>query len=184
MEAFALNAAVIADTHAPASERAVALCWLFHLVGDMHQPLHAADWRSATYPEGDRGGNLQYVLDPQAKTPLSLQSYWDQAVQRSTEQDKVIARARQLEAKIAKPARTALDGKERTERFHAWVEESFALAKSDVYRSDLKASPDEKNASPLSDAYAARSTAIAEERLTLASYRLADLLTELLGDNR
>jgi hypothetical protein len=25
---------------APASTKAVALCWLFHLIGDVHQPLH------------------------------------------------------------------------------------------------------------------------------------------------
>jgi len=41
---------VLADTHAASRDRNEALKWVVHLVGDIHQPLHAAD-------NGDRGGN-------------------------------------------------------------------------------------------------------------------------------
>src|SRR5215813_2059208 len=37
--------------------RAIALAWLFHLVGDIHQPLHTAQLFTVDYPKGDRGGN-------------------------------------------------------------------------------------------------------------------------------
>jgi hypothetical protein len=37
--------------------KAVALAWLFHLVGDIHQPLHTAQLFTVEYPQGDRGGN-------------------------------------------------------------------------------------------------------------------------------
>jgi post-segregation antitoxin (ccd killing protein) len=111
---------------------------------------------------------------------MSLHWYWDQAVQRNVDPDAVASRARELEVKIAKPASIAVEDKDRIERFLAWVEESYALAKSDGYRNDLKTSPQEKNAPALSSAYVARTSAIAEQRLTLASYRLADLLEELL----
>jgi hypothetical protein len=37
--------------------RAIALAWLFHLVGDIHQPLHTAQLINVDYPQGDRGGN-------------------------------------------------------------------------------------------------------------------------------
>jgi S1/P1 Nuclease len=37
--------------------KAVALAWLFHLVGDIHQPLHTAQLFTTAYPQGDRGGN-------------------------------------------------------------------------------------------------------------------------------
>ena len=42
---------ILADRHAPVPQRAVALAWVTHLVGDMHQPLHAGKAE-------DRGGNL------------------------------------------------------------------------------------------------------------------------------
>jgi len=32
---------LLSNPHADPGRRAVALCWLFHIVGDMHQPLHA-----------------------------------------------------------------------------------------------------------------------------------------------
>ena len=42
---------ILADRKAPVPQRAVALAWVTHLVGDMHQPLHAGKAE-------DRGGNL------------------------------------------------------------------------------------------------------------------------------
>lgn len=46
--------AILADHRAPLSKRAVALAWVLHLVGDMHQPFH-------TGAAEDRGGNLVCV---------------------------------------------------------------------------------------------------------------------------
>jgi hypothetical protein len=43
--------AILADPRASLGQRAVALAWVTHLVGDMHQPLHAGKAE-------DRGGNL------------------------------------------------------------------------------------------------------------------------------
>jgi hypothetical protein len=37
--------------------KAIALAWLFHLVGDIHQLLHTAQLFTVEYPQGDRGGN-------------------------------------------------------------------------------------------------------------------------------
>jgi len=35
--------------------RAIALAWLFHLVGDIHQSLHTVQLFTVEYPKGDRG---------------------------------------------------------------------------------------------------------------------------------
>lgn len=35
------------------ARKAIALAWLFHLVGDIHQPLHTAQLFMADYPQGD-----------------------------------------------------------------------------------------------------------------------------------
>ena len=37
--------------------RAIALAWLFHLVGEIHQTLHTAQLFSVEYPQGTRVGN-------------------------------------------------------------------------------------------------------------------------------
>jgi S1/P1 Nuclease len=46
--------------------KAIALAWLFHLVGDIHQPLHTAQLFTTEYPQGDRGGNEICVRVTQA----------------------------------------------------------------------------------------------------------------------
>jgi hypothetical protein len=50
-------------------ERVVALKFLLHFVGDLHQPLHAAD-------DNDRGGNDKLVSAPGIR-PGNLHHYWD-----------------------------------------------------------------------------------------------------------
>ena len=43
------------------SDKSVALCWLFHLVGDVHQPLHTTTLFTEEFPNGDRGGTRFYI---------------------------------------------------------------------------------------------------------------------------
>src|SRR5262249_20099861 len=62
-------------TFTPA-DRAVAVSWICHLVGDIHQPLHNVARFSAAFPEGDRGGNA--VVFPNPRGPDNLHSYWDE----------------------------------------------------------------------------------------------------------
>ena len=57
--------------------RAIALAWLFHLVGDIHQPLHTAQLITVDYPQGDRGGNEICVRVTQAGQPMDLHRFWD-----------------------------------------------------------------------------------------------------------
>ena len=65
------------ETSASAVDRALALTWLFHLVGDVHQPLHSIALTGELYPEGDRGGNLFYIrVRPEDRT-INLHQLWD-----------------------------------------------------------------------------------------------------------
>jgi hypothetical protein len=41
-EAYAVHFATVANFSAPPADRAMSLCWLMHLAGDLQQPLHAA----------------------------------------------------------------------------------------------------------------------------------------------
>ncbi|HWI86657.1 MAG TPA: S1/P1 nuclease, partial [Sphingomonas sp.] len=61
---------MIADRHLPARDRLMALAFLVHFVGDLHQPLHGAELH------GDQGGNKvkgSYGFIPRA----NLHSIWD-----------------------------------------------------------------------------------------------------------
>ena len=48
---------IVRDTAASAADRAIALAWVLHLAGDIHQPLHASGRVTADEPAGDKGGN-------------------------------------------------------------------------------------------------------------------------------
>src|SRR5215468_10256263 len=56
---------------------AIALGWIFHLVGDIHQPLHTAQLFTVEYPQGDRGGNEICVRVTKAGQPMNLHRFWD-----------------------------------------------------------------------------------------------------------
>jgi hypothetical protein len=58
-------------------ERALALAWLLHLTGDIHQPLHCGSLYSPDYPapQGDLGGNVRWIRTPDG--PKNFHAYWD-----------------------------------------------------------------------------------------------------------
>ena len=62
LEALDKATTELGNPSAAASDRAVWLCWILHLCGDLHQPIHAINFYSPQYPDGDQGGNLQLVL--------------------------------------------------------------------------------------------------------------------------
>jgi hypothetical protein len=65
------NFRLLKDRKVPARERLMALAYLVHFVGDLHQPLHAAD-------KGDLGGNRQKADYGIYSTPkLNLHTIWD-----------------------------------------------------------------------------------------------------------
>ncbi len=65
-----------------AAQRAIALCWLLHLIGDIHQPLHTGGLVTARlFPDGDRGGNGIRLRDG------NLHALWDQALRGPTIND-------------------------------------------------------------------------------------------------
>ena len=68
IEAIARFERILADRSAPRVERQQALKWLAHLVGDLHQPLHAGT-------RDDRGGNETVVL--WFSEPSNLHRVWD-----------------------------------------------------------------------------------------------------------
>jgi hypothetical protein len=161
--------ATTADYRRPATERAVALAWLLHLVGDLHQPLHASARVSNRYPQGDQGGNL--VRLDRGRT---LHAFWDErigpasrwALPRAYRADSVGWIARTIAGRHP-PASFASVGESDPLR---WSLESLQIAQTNVYPSTLRAGE-----TP-SRAYRQQAESIAERQAALAGYRLAALL--------
>ncbi len=64
------NVRILADTRIPTRERLMALAFLIHFVGDLHQPMHAGD-------HGDLGGNRVLVRYGAIGGRTNLHTIWD-----------------------------------------------------------------------------------------------------------
>ncbi|HEY6641780.1 S1/P1 nuclease [Povalibacter sp.] len=180
LEAFALNLRLAGDRNASAAERAVALCWIFHLVGDMHQPLHAVDLFSLRFPEGDRGGGLQFVRETADSEPQTLHGFWDGIVPGTGEASDVLDTANALRARSTRSAFPQLAARATT-NIAVWSSESVDLAAAKVYRSDLRTGASPQNATVLTPDYVSDARSTGELRIVLAGYRLSDLLRALFS---
>jgi hypothetical protein len=160
-----------------ADERAVALCWLFHLVGDIHQPLHAGGLVTRDWPNGDRGGNLAKVRAEAGGRPLNLHYYWDGLLGNTDDVRTCRNRATELRLRPAL-ARDKLPELAR-DRFDDWARlESSPLAWEVVYRRGTLPVGDDATAPVLPADYAAQARAVGERRAVLAGHRLATVVRE------
>ena len=165
---------------APDAEKAVAIAWLEHIIGDLHQPLHASAKVNDSNPKGDQGGNL-FFLTPKG-TPRekqeNLHSYWDGIIGRNSPNAKDQCDADYIDP-IAQDIMKLhpydkLKDKINPDKFDIWTKESLDIATSEVYK-DLKffEAP--------SDKYKKKAFEISQERLALAGYRMGDLFNEVFG---
>lgn len=178
LEAFGLNARVMANPDATPAQRAVALCWVMHLAGDVHQPLHTAQLFSSAYPDGDRAGGLQFVIDPMSGRPETFHWFWDDSVHRSGDLESVKARAKDLQLRLPRSVVAPATAPAVAADYARWADESYGLALSFVYAGGPIGGPSETEAREVLVGYALETVTIAERRVALAGYRLADLLRE------
>jgi hypothetical protein len=146
-------------------ERRLALQFLLHLVGDLHQPLHAGD-------DHDQGGNRKTASAP-GIAANTLHHHWD---------TEFVARLGANEAEIAQRLLAQITDAKRaqwsTGTPDAWAMESWAVAKRHAYGLLPRASaPDYYE---LSEAYVSEATAVTAEQLSKAGVRLAWLLNRAL----
>lgn len=143
------------------------MVWLLHLVGDVHQPLHATTRVSNTQPDGDSGGNAVKICNPGCNT--ELHAIWDNLLGTSSDVNVAITTAKGLPKVNATDAAKSDAG--------VWVQESFDAAKSKVYVDPILA-----GAGPftLTAGYKSSARAVARKRIALAGERLANLLNNEL----
>ena len=170
----------IRDPAANPEQKAAALSWIIHLVGDIHQPLHAAELVTPTYPlpEGDRGGNKFFVSV--GGNSINLHAFWDRLPGQFFSPPFAADAAGRLEQQFP---RSALPEMAKPSGPVEWSLESRTLAIDKAYvRGKLQGSADPKILPPpLPPDYLKESKEIADKRLALAGYRLADLLKQLLA---
>ncbi len=151
----------------PDDKKSYDLVWLEHLVGDIHQPLHAATRVSSTDPQGDHGGNLVTLCSAPCKE--ELHAFWDDLLGTSSKASSAVAVGRNLPT----PDATLAAKKDAAD----WAAESFAAAKQTVYSAPIA---NGNGPFTLTPAYKAAAKKVARKRVALAGVRLANLLNNAL----
>ena len=177
--------ALLTAPAATAGERAVALCWVEHLVGDVHQPLHDASLFSPQFSQGDKGGNLEWLaanavasdpLETQAN-PHKLHALWDDALGNTLDPVAIQKIAATLETSAYH--RAAFPQLKAHPAVHDWILEGSVLAKQDAYWNfalPMVTAPDGKINVTLPEGYLVNLHKISNQQIALAGLRLADLL--------
>ena len=162
-------AAELRDPATPPAERLLALKFLMHFVGDLHQPLHAAD-------HDDRGGNCIGLSPLPDGRSNNLHAYWDTgAVEPLGASAPEIAAM--LDARITREqARTWSAGDTRS-----WAMEAFQVTRSDVYALPSRPTCADHGSVSLSPVYQAVAQRGAATQLERAGIRMAALINRALG---
>lgn len=176
--------ATLRDQQASAADRAVSLCWVLHLTGDLHQPLHDANIVTKERPGGDQLGGLFIVRYADGKQ-INLHSFWDQlgGVDRGYKPIASLANAL-----MASPALklSALPEYRDDKTIASWVQEGFRIAVDFAYSEDhvryvridaIESGKVSASEIPvMSSDYIGTAHEIANRRMVLAGARLADEL--------
>jgi S1/P1 Nuclease len=200
IEALVMNYAMLSSSETNPTERASALAWLLHMIGDIHQPLHVSDQYSKEFPAGNAAGTLQWVEDPMNKSPMPLHMLWDSNSLRLTELEEIDKNVIKLVKKYPRSSFPELATKDTPDDFEKWARESYNVAVDFAYGYGIETvtDPDKDldsdkavkkmvqfvlfGVSPVEEApevpavYWKKLQDVSHRRLTLAGYRIADLI--------
>lgn len=126
----------MAKKESDAERRAIALAGLFHLVGDIHQPLHTAQLFTVEYRDGGRGGNEICIRVTQTGQAMNLHRFWDGLITSSSNRTWLRNEATALRS------RQGFERSQFTELastgFESWAKESFEIATKIAYRNGAR----------------------------------------------
>jgi hypothetical protein len=178
VQAMELCFNVLRNRQAPDANRALAICWLAHLVGDVHQPCHAGSlYVEGVFPDGDRGANSIDI-----KQGRNLHALWDGLLGGRYNEGDINRRLasikgdKQLVGFGRKAVKQSMDGL-------AWVAESREAARQGVYTQEVmgpvnaaaRGLSDEVGQVFLSEDYLRNAGQLARIRAAQAGYRLAEV---------
>jgi hypothetical protein len=160
-------------------EKAEALKFLVHFLGDVHQPLHCADDR-------DRGGNDKWFRyhGPNGQSRryvwVNFHGFWDNLTEPKAKENPRRLASRLEKEILPRDERAWEQGTPRD-----WAFESFLIAKDEIYKELPEGPLPEKNRwgqDLPGDYYSGRMRGIVDRQLEKAGIRLAYLLNHLFGD--
>jgi hypothetical protein len=169
---------------APDADKAIAICWLAHLVADSHQPCHAGSlYVDGIFPEGDRGAN-----SIPTKQGRNLHALWDGLLGGRYDAGDIARRAKEISTDpvanmVGRKLGDKLDPLQ-------WLAESAEFGKSHVYTPEVlsaveaaqRAGAEKVETVDLPEAYLKAAGALAQKRAAFAAYRLAAVLSEDLAE--
>ena len=164
-------------------EKAVYTTWLFHLVGDIHQPLHCTSVFSERFPQGDKGGNLALVRPRTGTT--NLHSLWDGLPGRGTTAGDIGMAVAEVERAVKDRADDIQKELSEHRTFESWGREGWELCKHAVYLDGQLKVAVRGGGRAVRDApevpadYLAASGRVARVQLGKAGIRLAEQIKEL-----
>jgi len=165
---------ILADRRQGDIQRLIALAFLTHFIGDIHQPLHVGD-------HDDRGGNEVTVGDqPLPRSgdtgrPESLHRFWD------TLPEPALAAAAHSILRVYSPAERARIA---TGDVADWARESYQIARNFTYARAFRHDPCTGSAPSevtISQADVRASLPLVRQRLVQAGLRLARVLDQALA---
>ena len=178
LQALAYCEATLKSNAGP-ENKAAAYCWLLHLVGDVHQPLHCTALFSVNhFPKGDKGGN-----EIPLRRGKNLHSLWDGLLGSQYYMRNVAKAADELSDKsrfgdIWESATKETDP-------HDWADESHSICESVVYDDAIlnavrqSASGEKLDPISLPESYYKAAGEEARKRVLTAGLRLGALLNSL-----
>ena len=154
----------LGDANTDAHERLRALQFLLHLIGDLHQPLHASN-------NNDNGGSRATVIIG-ANKRMSLHGYWDGEVIRRLGRD-----TESIVANLTMPISAQELARWQRGNARDWATEAWRIARGDIYRRLPEPLPD--GSYRLDNNYQNRAKEIARLQLQRAGVRLAFVLNRI-----
>jgi len=200
VEAGAMNAAILANPESNPVERALALSWVMHIVGDLHQPLHVTDVYSKENPTGNVAGTMDYVWDPLRDSAMPFHVLWDSNTFRSTKLEDIDQNVDDLLAKYPRSSLSELQPYNGSGDIRLWARESYQVAVEFAYGYGIETVGDPNKdgdtdriianmvkymldgVSPIKEApkvpteYWEELQDVAHRRIALAGYRIADII--------
>lgn len=166
---------MLANWRVPIFRRNEALKWAVHLMGDIHQPLHAAT-------HADRGGNTVQVSffgerDNPPYGSLNLHAIWDVHMVR-----RLIAERGGEDAIVSSPIGDADKAEWERGSVSDWIQESSRIALALVYRTlpvEFSCSPKaHRDVVAIDQAYYSQAAPVIELQIRKAGIRLARVLND------
>ncbi len=183
LQALELCNRVLSNKENPPEQRAIALCWVAHLIADLHLPCHSGSLYAEsifTDKDGDRGANRIQIGEQ------SLHAFWDKLLGDVYERGDVNRRIYELTNDPILTERAKIASEQREAK--VWLLESRSVAEQYLYtaeiqqaiRAAIESRQEKLRPIRLTNNYGKSAGRIAQVRAVEAAARLAKVLENAL----